>query len=312
MDVEDAFGSLSDDAAMIVAQEFAFRGVRGSFCVTGEKCRRLMRKGREDVMDALRLHALGLHTNTHSQHPTTMELLENCGWDDGCQAAFESEKPGYDSFVEAFGRAPTFWGGAGNTWGPQVTDALKRMGIPAFVYSLLGLPGPHRYNGVMGFPQVIGFPEATWSDKEATAAALAKVKETVASSGQPVTLVFVGHPTKMRYKRFWDGRYGGGRTRKRWRHPAEKEEDFQRAIAGLGSFLGSLRMAMPIVGMDEVLEMPWQFRPAKKKELELAREQAAANLAAAAGWPIHKPGLDTSRLVELTLERLDSLEIASL
>src|SRR5690348_3825266 len=88
MDIEDPFGSLSDDAAMIVAQEFAFRGIRGSFCVTGEKCRRLLRKDREDVIDALKPHALGLHTDTHSQHPTTMELLEKCGWEDGCEAAY--------------------------------------------------------------------------------------------------------------------------------------------------------------------------------------------------------------------------------
>src|SRR5947207_1348915 len=131
MDVEDPFNPLADPAALDIAQLFSNLSVKGSFCVTGEKCRSLMARNRTDIIDAYKSHCLGLHTNTHSQHPTTMELLSDVTYEDGCRLAHESEKPGFDSFTEAFGRVPSFWGGAGNTWSPEITFALSELGIPA-------------------------------------------------------------------------------------------------------------------------------------------------------------------------------------
>src|SRR5258708_770577 len=141
MDVEDPINPLADDAALDLALLFTEIGVRGSFCLTGEKCRTILARGRTDVIEAFRPHCLGLHTNTHSYHPTTMELLADAAFDEGCLFALAAESMGYRSFVEAFKRKPAFWGGAGNTWSPEITEALKRLGIPAYSYALTELPG---------------------------------------------------------------------------------------------------------------------------------------------------------------------------
>ena len=84
MDVEDPINDFADDAALDVASLFTKVGVRGSFCLTGQKCRKLLERQRLDVLEAFSCHCLGLHTDTHSLHPTTMELLERVPYEDGC------------------------------------------------------------------------------------------------------------------------------------------------------------------------------------------------------------------------------------
>ena len=140
MDVEDPINPLADDAALEVAKLFTSCGVRGSFCLTGEKCRTLAARGRTDVARALLPHALGLHTDTHSFHPTTMELLETVSYAEGCELALQSESKGFDAFRRLFGRPPCFWGGAGNTWSPEITFALGQLGVRAYAYALTAVP----------------------------------------------------------------------------------------------------------------------------------------------------------------------------
>src|SRR5688500_8544735 len=108
MDVEDPINALADDAALDFAQLFTELGIRGSFCITGEKCRKLVERGRQDVIETFLPHCLGLHTDTHSYHPTTMELLADLDYDEGCKAAFEAESKGFEAFRAAFGRTPSF------------------------------------------------------------------------------------------------------------------------------------------------------------------------------------------------------------
>ena len=158
MDVEDPINPLADPAALDIAQVFTNLSVKGSFCVTGEKCRSLISRDRRDILEAFKPHCLGLHTNTHSQHPTTMELLAEVSYEEGCRLALASEAKGFESFVSAFGREPSFWGGAGNTWSPEICHALGKLGIGAYSYALTQLPNEavHRFNGVLGLPPSVG------------------------------------------------------------------------------------------------------------------------------------------------------------
>jgi len=314
MDVEDPINPLADDAALDFPLLFADAGVRGSFCLTGEKCRTLKARARTDVAEAYRPHSLGLHTNTHSFHPSTMELLADLSWDEGCVAAYETEKKGFDAFVDLIGRPPEFWGGGGNTWSPEITDAMKRLGIPAYVYALTQFPDEavHRFNGVFALPQAMSISETDWADDNRAAAASERVLKAIGELDQPWVGLFVGHPTKFRYADWWDVPYYGGRT------PLEPEygvplplETFERAKTNLGSFLRNIRTVYDVVAVDEALNLPWQFRTPTATELTYYRQHTPTALRSAKNWPIHRNDLDPELIVRKTMALTDTLEIGS-
>lgn len=315
MDVEDPINEASDDAALNCARILTEEGVTGSLCITGEKVRRLHRLGRLDVLSALRPHVFGLHTNTHSYHPTTMELLEKKAWEEGCEAFVADTALGLEAFRSAFGKSPVFWGGAGNTWGPQVAGGLGELGISAYVYALPSpcFRRPYRFAGTLAFPGGIGIGESNYEDEGRFQAAMGRVIERVKSARTPWIEVFIGHPTRIRHLQFWDVGYFRGRTPE---IPVKVEpypertylqmlERFRRAIA-------MLRDARPILSLADVQALPWAFRPATLAEKESSRRKWPRQLKGMAGWPVHKPDLDTSLIVQLTMERLDTLEIAEL
>jgi hypothetical protein len=311
MDVEDPINPLADDAALDLALLFTGADVRGSFCLTGEKCRTLLARGRTDVIEAYRPHALGLHTDTHSFHPTTMELLADLPWDQGCEAAYAAEQRGLDAFQMAFNRTPSFWGGAGNTWSPEITDALKRLGIPAYSYALTELPdnAVHRFNEVVALPQALSISEADWADDSRAAAASERVLRRLGEIDQPWIGIFVGHPTKLRYSEFWDKPYAHGRT------PPEPEfvdplpdDVYERSKANLAAFLSEIQGVADVIGVNEALIRSWEFRSPTPSELDYFNEHTPINLRSAKGWPIHRPDLDMAGIVEKTLALCESLE----
>lgn len=315
MDVEDPMNPLADDAAFEFAQIFTELGLRGSFCITGEKCRTLLQRDRHDVLEAYRPHCLGLHTDTHSYHPTTMELLADCGYEEGCQAALQTETKGARSFETAFGRKPAFWGGAGNTWSPEVTFALTHLGIPAYSYALTALPGApiHRFNGVIALPQHLSIHESEWADDEQAKEKSAQILRTIQDHPQPWVGVFVGHPTRFRHIDYWDLAYGNGQTPPTpVSTPATDEATYQRSKANLRSFLTRLQDQCLVAGLDEVLDLPWGFRPPTDAEFEAAAAKTAQNIASAAKWPIHRADLAADRIIAKTLALAHTFEVGEL
>jgi len=79
-DVEDCVTPLSDDIAKDLADTLSDHGLKGEFMVVGDKARMLEKRGRWDVIEALRRHEVGLHTNRHSRHPNVAEYLEDNRW----------------------------------------------------------------------------------------------------------------------------------------------------------------------------------------------------------------------------------------
>ncbi len=315
MDVEDPINPLADDAALDFARLFSSVGVRGSFCLTGEKCRTLVARGRIDVIDAYRPHCLALHTDTHSFHPTTIELLADVDFATGCEKAYAAEQRGFGAFVEAFGRPPDFWGGAGNTWSCEVTDALKRLGIPAYVYALTALPDEavHRFNGVVALPQAASIGENDWQDDARAEARSARVLDQIEEIPQPWIGVFVGHPTKFRHRDFWDVPYYAGRTPPYPEH-AEllPDEAYRLGIDNLACFLGKLQKVAKVVGIDQALAMPWRFRPPTEAERTYFFEHTGRNLRGAVSWPVHRPGLSGENLAQKALALVDTVEVAEI
>ena len=315
MDVEDPINPLADDAALDLARVFSHAGVRGSFCITGEKCRTLLPRGRRDVIDAYAPHCLGLHTDTHSFHPTTMELLAEPDFEEGCKLAFETQKRGFEAFFAAFERTPAFWGGAGNTWSAEITDALKRLGIPAYSYALTRLPGDpvHRFNGVMAFPQNLSVSEPEWRDDVEARLASNRVLTKIEESDLQWTGVFVGHPTKLRHKDYWDTPYFGGKS------PTEPEyvepvpvEEFEIGKQNLSEFLKRLSGEAAVLGLDEAVQRPWRYRAPTADELACFEKETASAIRGAARWPVHRPGLDPENMVSKALALKGTVEVAEL
>jgi len=315
MDVEDPINPLADDAALDFPLLFDEVGMRGSFCLTGEKCRVLKARGRSDVAEAYRSHCLGLHTNAHSFHPSTMELLGDLEWEEGCESAFEVESKGFEAFVELIGRPPSFWGGGGNTWSPEITDAMKRLGIPAYAYALTQFPheAVHRFNGVFALPQALSISETDWADDTRTAAASERVMRAIDDLDQPWIGLFVGHPTKFRYIDWWDTPYYAGRTPPEPEYGTPvSEEVYERSKSNLRAFLGRLKESFPVIGVDDALQLPWRFRTPSIEEIAYFRDRTPAALRGAKNWPIHYLGLDPELIVSKTMRLVHTAEIAFL
>ena len=78
-DTEDYILPQDDEATKRLAEMLTRLGVRATFKIVGEKARVLERRGRVDVIAALRKHDIGYHSNTHSQQPTVAVYLQSAG-----------------------------------------------------------------------------------------------------------------------------------------------------------------------------------------------------------------------------------------
>ncbi len=129
-DTEDYLTPEADDALLQWARLLSRRDVRGSFCLVGERARRLAARGRTDVLEALRRHEIGYHSNWHSRPPAFPVYLEDCGWEDGIAEVRGREEEGVADVDAITGRYPVCDVPPGKSWAPQVIAAMKEMGIP--------------------------------------------------------------------------------------------------------------------------------------------------------------------------------------
>src|SRR5258708_17244942 len=79
-DTEDYLLPADDDACKRLAEMLTERHIRATFKVVGEKARVLERRGRRDVIDALKKDHIGYHANFHSVHPAPSEYLVDYGF----------------------------------------------------------------------------------------------------------------------------------------------------------------------------------------------------------------------------------------
>jgi hypothetical protein len=118
-DTEDYLLPADDDAALHLANFLTDEGVKATFKVVGEKARTLEKRKRNDVIDALKKHEIGYHSNFHSVQPTPALYLSTLGWDEGVAEFDRREGPGRGDVERIFGAAPTCYGQPGSSWGPQ-------------------------------------------------------------------------------------------------------------------------------------------------------------------------------------------------
>lgn len=132
-DTEDYILPQSDDAAKRVAELLTRLNIQATFKVVGEKARTLERRGRTDVIAALKKHEIGYHTDTHSQPPAIAVYLQNMDWDEGAAEFYRRESQGALDLERIFGVRPICYGQPGASWSPHAFPALRRMGIGMYL-----------------------------------------------------------------------------------------------------------------------------------------------------------------------------------
>jgi hypothetical protein len=241
-DTEDYILPASDDSALRLATFLKGQGIRATFKVVGEKARTLERRGRNDVIAALRNHEIGYHSNYHSTQPSPAMYLNEMGWSDGVREFDRRERAGFDDVQRIFGQAPSCYGQPGTSWAPQSFGAIRSWGMQVY----LDAGGhvqlddkPYYYCGIFTMyklahqlrTMLLKPSDLEPAEQQFRASREALLKE----GGGLVSIIY--HPCEFVHKEFWDGvnfREGANPPREVWKTPREKTAE-EKAIA-FGNF----------------------------------------------------------------------------
>ncbi len=240
-DTEDYILPQSDDAAKRLAEMLTRLGIKATFKIVGEKARVLEQRGRKDVIEALKKHEIGYHSNLHSQHPTPAEYVQNTDWDEGVAEFYRRELPGVKDIQRIFGQTPSCYGQPGSSWGAQAYPALKKMGINVYLDEAnhVGIDDqPFYYAGMLNIFKMRSnvvrmelFGENNLENGKATF--LAAYEKLKAKGGGTISIYY--HPCEWVHQEFWDGvnfSRGANPEKKDWKLPKmrsreETEKAFQ-------------------------------------------------------------------------------------
>jgi len=236
-DTEDYVLPASDDAALRLADFLSAEKVRATFKVVGEKARTLERRDRPDVINALKKHEIGYHSNWHSTQPTPAMYLSNLGWDEGVAEFDRREKPGFDDVKRILGVAPSCYGQPGSSWGPQSYGAMRQWGMPIYLDagSHVNLDDkPCYYCGIFNLYRLAHTIRANIHQPSEYKAAeerfLQARDKLLAEGGGVVSIVY--HPCEFVHAEFWDGanfRSGANPPREKWVLPKTKTPEESKA-----------------------------------------------------------------------------------
>jgi hypothetical protein len=252
-DTEDYLLPADDDACLRLATMLDERHIRATFKVVGEKARVLERRGRQDVIAALKKHDIAYHANFHSVHPTPTEYLADCGLLDGINEFVRREGGGAADVRRIFD-VPTLacYGQPGSSWAPQAVAALKSIGIgphgvPCYVDEgdHVGLDEqPFWYANVLSvYHMGQNYTRMELHDPAAVKPAEEKVSaiaERLRAKGGGLISIFY-HPCEWVHREFWDGvnfRRGANPPREKWRPPPQRSaEETEAAFQRFGQYI---------------------------------------------------------------------------
>jgi len=232
-DTEDYILPASDDAALKIADWLRNEGIPATFKIVGEKARTLEKRGRKDVIEALKKHEIGYHSNFHSVHPTPAMYLSALGWDEGVAEFDRREKSGFDDVKRIFGQTPSCYGQPGSSWGPQSYGALRKWGVPLYLdYGKhIGMDGkPMWYGGALNIYNHANTLRTNLEGEKELAKARDRFvevhKQLLAEGGGLVSIYY--HPCEFVHKQFWDGANfdkGANPPREKWKLPEAKSAE---------------------------------------------------------------------------------------
>jgi hypothetical protein len=236
-DTEDYLLPSSDDAALRVAKFLSGEDVRATFKVVGEKARTLEKRGRGDVIAALKKHEIGFHSNFHSTQPSPAMYLSQLGWDEGVSEFDRREGPGRADVERIFGQAPSCYGQPGSSWGPQSYGAMNQWGMKVYLDagSHVDLNArPCYYCGILNLYKLAYTLRADLNHPQELPRAeeqFAQARKELLSEGGGMVSIFY-HPCEFVHKQFWDGvnfSRGANPPREKWKEPPAKTEEETRS-----------------------------------------------------------------------------------
>ena len=194
-----------DDIPGWLAQIMTEVGIRGSFCVFGEKARTLKERGRDDVLKAMAKHDLLSHQQGNCR-PLIPEILQEMGWDDGVEAMRKYEDKVAEDFRAAFGAEPVGLSRHNLYWAPQHVAVAGERGMP-YMTGIIGVEGseqPNWYAGTLNLPSAgtpgFGGFDGIYSNDDAFEKRFKQLDEYVAACaarGVEYVSLFACHPVQV-------------------------------------------------------------------------------------------------------------------
>lgn len=270
-DTEDYLLPADDDAAKRLAEMLTARHIRATFKIVGEKARVLERRGRGDVIAALKQHDIGYHSNLHSVHPAPAEYLADCGLLDGMEEFVRREARGAADVRRIFA-VPSLvcYGQPGSSWAPQAIAALKLCGIsndgtPCYLDSgnHIGFGGrPFWYCGVLNVYDMS--PNETRMDLYAPGGLedgeknFDQIESRLSRAGGGLISIYY-HPCEWVHEKFWDAvnfSRGANPPREQWKaEPQRPASETEAAFARFAAYIDHLR-ASPGVQFVTASQLP--------------------------------------------------------
>jgi hypothetical protein len=256
-DTEDYLLPADDDATKRLCELLTERGIRATFKLVGEKARVLERRGRQDVIAALKKHDIGYHTDFHSVHPTPTEYLADCGWLDGI-AEFVRREGGGAADIRRIFSVPVLscYGQPGSSWGPQAVAGLPQIGVaphgvPCYVDedSHIGMDGiPFWYAGALNVfrmrPNLTRMELHDPAALEPAKQQFSDIAERLRREGGGLISMFY-HPCEWVHQEFWDGvnfAHGANPPRERWQPPRQRTaEETDAAFKRFAEYVDHIR-----------------------------------------------------------------------
>lgn len=248
-DVEDFINPESEEALIGLLDVLDERGVQGIFKIVGEKARTLQTHGRTDILERLKRHEIGYHTDWHSVHPVVTEELEPLGFREGADRFAERERGGFDDLKRVTGLPIRCYGQPGLSWAPQAHPALRRWNVPAYLdtHPQITMKGrPFWYGGLLHFTSLTGIMGLPLEEDGLERAKREFDRLCEAQQGEEVGFISLFyHPTEFVFEQFWDSvNFAKGRNppRAMWKKPPFRPDgDMRKYLDRVGQFIDYTR-----------------------------------------------------------------------
>lgn len=321
-DTEDYLLPASDDAAKRLAQMLTERKIHATFKVVGEKARTLERRGRHDVISALKKHTIAYHSDFHSVHPTPTEYLANAGLLDGIAEFVRREGDGAADVRRIFGvKTLACYGQPGSSWAAQAVAGVKQIGVapsgvPCYVDegTHVGWSGkPFWYAGTLNvYHMGENYTRMELHDPAAVESAKKKVAgiaTRLAGEGGGLISIFY-HPCEWVHQQFWDGvnfARGANPPRAEWKAPPQRTaEETDGAFRRFGEYIDYIH-SLPGVRFITAVDLPKLYPDGT--QTEGATEEDLARIAA--GICTGTNGLDAQVIGQRSYSLADQFELLS-
>jgi hypothetical protein len=179
--------------------------------------------------------------------------------------------------------------------------------------------GVHRFAGILAYPNGRRMQDIHYHKEEQTLLDLEQLKSELQAdvkSGVFWQEIFLGHPTRILHKAFWDApnfALGASPYRDAWiPAPRKPKAALDRALTnfrGVAKILKGLpNIELRTIRQMNALLQPLPSYPVQREEWAGLWSRIERNLRGMAHWPILPEGCDLSSILEVTSQRLPTLE----